>query len=448
MNTHIPGRRQIAVIGSGVSGLTAAHVLHRHDDVTLFEADDRLGGHAHTHSLSGGDGGEVGVDSGFIVHNRRTYPYLLRLFDELGVTTGPTEMSLSVHCEGCGLEYAGARGLRALWPHRSRRSAAYLRMLVDIPRFHRAARRLLRTAEAVEAKDTADARSAPDTKGTSDTKQTAVGPTLGAFVERHGFSRYFTAHFLLPLVSAVWSCPPGTALDYPARHLFAFLAHHGMLGIWGSPSWRTVEGGSHTYVERVAKNLHSVRLGTPVRGLVRTENGVLLRTDTEQLDFDGAVVATHADQALALLDVPTLDELDVLGAFTYSRNRTLLHTDTSVLPEDRDTWASWNHRLTSCEPDGDPVRVSYHMNRLQGLPAGRDFVVTLNAADSVDPDRVVAAMDYAHPVFTPESVAAQKRLRALDGPTLAFAGAHHGWGFHEDGCRAGVEAAAALGRQW
>ncbi|GHC87666.1 amine oxidase [Nocardiopsis terrae] len=430
MSTHIPGRRRVAVIGGGVSGLTAAHVLHRHDDVTLFEADDRPGGHAHTHSLTGPDGGELGVDSGFIVHNRRTYPNLLRLFDELGVTTRPTEMSLSVSCADCGLEYAGARGLRALWPGRARHGTAYLRMLADVPRFHRAARRLLGTARAV------------------DPHGTVVGPTLGAFVERHGFSPYFTAHFLQPLVSAVWSCPAGTALDYPARHLFTFLEHHGMLGIWGSPRWRTVEGGSRAYVERVVKNLHSVRLGTPVLGLSRTGDGVRLRTATEDLEFDAAVVATHADQALALLDAPTPEEAEVLGAFTYSLNRTLLHTDTSVLPADRDTWASWNHRLSSCDPGRAPVRVSYHMNRLQGLPGGTDYVVTLNADDHVDPDRVIVAMDYTHPVFTPESVAAQRRLRDLDGPTLAFAGAHHGWGFHEDGCRAGVEAAAALGRQW
>ncbi|WP_017587109.1 NAD(P)/FAD-dependent oxidoreductase [Nocardiopsis ganjiahuensis] len=430
MSTHIPGRRRVAVIGSGVAGLTAAHVLHRHDDVTLFEADDRPGGHAHTHRVSGPDGSDLGVDSGFIVHNRRTYPHLLRLFDELDVTTRPTEMSLSVSCEGCGLEYAGARGLRALWPGRSRHGSDYLRMLADIPRFHSAARRLLRAAR------------------TADPDGTAVGPALGVFVTRHRFSPYFTAHFLLPLVSAVWSCPAGTAMDYPARHLFTFLEHHGMLGIWGSPRWRTVEGGSRTYVERVVKNLHSVRLGTPVHGLSRTEHGVRLRTGTEELEFDAAVVATHADQALALLDAPTHDEAEVLGAITYSRNRTLLHTDTSVLPADRTAWASWNHRLASCDPGREPVRVSYHMNRLQGLPEGTDHVVTLNAEDSVDPDRVIAAMDYTHPVFTPESVAAQKRLRSLDGPTLAFAGAHHGWGFHEDGCRSGVEAAAALGRQW
>ncbi|MGW8434561.1 NAD(P)/FAD-dependent oxidoreductase [Nocardiopsis sp. NPDC055879] len=428
MSTH--HRRRVAVIGGGISGLTAAHVLHRHDDVTLFEADDRLGGHAHTHDVPGPDGEPLGVDSGFIVHNRRTYPHLLRLFDELDVPTRPTEMSLSVSCAGCGLEYAGARGLRAMWPDRSRASVDYLRMLADVPRFHRAANRLLRTARRL------------------DEERGAVGPSLGAFVERHRFTPYFTAHFLLPLVSAVWSCPAGTALEYPARHLFTFLEHHGMLGIWGSPRWRTVEGGSHTYVERVAKNLRSVRTGTPVRGLARSEGGVRVRTDSGTADFDAAVVATHADQALDLLEEPTDTEREVLGAFTYTRNRTLLHTDTSVLPDDRATWASWNHRLPACAPGRAPVRVGYHMNRLQGLPEGDDYIVTLNDDADVDPAKVVAAMDYAHPVFTPESVAAQSRLRSLDGPTLAYAGAHYGWGFHEDGCRAGAEAAAALGRVW
>jgi predicted NAD/FAD-binding protein len=257
-----------------------------------------------------------------------------------------------------------------------------------------------------------------------------------------------TAHFLLPLVSAVWSCPPGAATDYPARHLFAFLANHGMLGVWGSPRWRTVVGGSGSYVERIAWNLHAVRTGSPVLSLARTADGVRLRTPTDTLDFDAAVVATHADQALALLERPTDAEREVLGAFGYSRNPTLLHTDTSVLPRDRSAWASWNHRLASCEPDGEPVRVSYHMNRLQGLDAADQYVVTLNGTDRVDPARVVAAADYAHPVYTPASLAAQRRLPELDDGVVAFAGAHHGWGFHEDGCASGVRAAASLGTLW
>ncbi|KOX12415.1 NAD(P)/FAD-dependent oxidoreductase [Nocardiopsis sp. NRRL B-16309] len=419
-------RRRIAVIGSGVAGLTAAHVLRRHADVTLLEARDRLGGHAHTHRVAAAGGGELSVDSGFIVHNRRTYPHLLRLFRELGVPTRSTEMSMSVGCDGCGLEYAGARGLSALLPSRSRRSTAYLRMLAEVPRFHRVARRLLDTGPPSPARE----------------------PTLADVVRHHRFDRYFVAHFLLPLVSAVWSCPPGTALDYPARYLFAFLRHHGMLSVWGSPSWRTVEGGSRVYVERVAASLASVRTGAPVTALARTAHGVRLRAGSEELEFDAAVVATHADQALALLESPAPVEKEVLGAFAYSRNRTLLHTDTSVLPRDRATWASWNHRLSSCEPDDAPVRVSYHMNRLQHLAGDEQYAVTLNDGGAVDPGRVVAAMDYAHPVYTPASVAAQRRLGELNDGVVAFAGAHHGWGFHEDGCRSGAVAAASLGVRW
>ncbi|WP_116245718.1 NAD(P)/FAD-dependent oxidoreductase [Nocardiopsis sp. FIRDI 009] len=421
-NTSV--RRRVAVIGAGVAGLTAAHVLRHDFRVTLLEADDRLGGHAHTHRVGPAPG--TWVDSGFIVHNRRTYPRLLRLFDELGVPTRATEMSMSVSCDGCGLEYAGARGPLALLPGRSGRGPAFAHMLTEIPRFHRAARRVLGVRHRVGLRE----------------------PTLGDFVRAHRFRPHFVAHFLLPLVSAVWSCPSGTALDYPARYLFAFLANHGMLSVWGSPEWRTVAGGSRVYVERVAKNLHSVRTGARVTSLARTRSGVRLRVDDQEEHYDAAVVATHADQALELLEEPTRAEREVLGAFRYSRNRTLLHTDTSVLPRDRGTWSSWNHRLASCDPDEDPARVSYHMNRLQRLDGGEQYLVTLNDDGAVKPDAVLAEMDYAHPVYTPESVAAQRRLGELNDGLVAFAGAHHGWGFHEDGCRSGVLAAASLGVRW
>ncbi|MDT0300918.1 FAD-dependent oxidoreductase [Streptomonospora sp. DSM 45055] len=421
--------RRVAVVGSGVSGLTAAHVLQRGGaEVTLFEAESRLGGHAHTHDVPGPAGSALAVDSGFIVHNRRTYPELTRLFDELGIATRRTEMSLSVQCRGCGLEYAGSRGIRGLAPgphilaHRP-----YLRMLTEIPRFHRSARALLERAA-------------------DDPLLAAGGPALGDFAREGGHSDYFIAHYLVPLVSAVWSCPPGTALDYPARYLFTFLDQHGMLSLGGSPEWRTVVGGSRTYVERLAKGLSAVRTATPVRAVVRTADGVEVRTDDgDAAGFDGCVVATHADRALELLDGPTAEQRAVLGAFGYSRNRTLLHTDTALLPRHRGVWASWNHRLDSCTPGDTPVRVTYHMNRLQGLDPGRDYLVSLNATDTVDPDRVVADTTYDHPVYTPASVAAQQRLPDLGDAALAFAGAYHGWGFHEDGCRSGVRAAERLG---
>ncbi|MCY0949295.1 NAD(P)/FAD-dependent oxidoreductase [Streptomyces sp. H27-S2] len=424
-------RPRTAVVGGGVSGLTAAYVLARGHEVTLYEADDRLGGHAHTHDLKGPDGRIRAVDSGFIVHNDRTYPQLLRLFGELGVATRPTTMSLSVHCEGCGLEYAGARGPRGLFARpRSALRPAYLRMLTQVPAFHRQARRLL---------------AAPET-----TREI----TLGAFLERCGFGPYFTAHFAIPLVASVWSCPADTALRYPARYLFRFLDHHGMLAVGGSPSWRTVTGGSQRYVERLRERLDTVYSATPVRALARTPEGVRVTTagGAEAL-YDSVVVAVHADQALALLTDPTDAERAALGAFRYSRNRTLLHTDDSVLPRAGGARACWNYRLSGCGPDEARVRVSYDMNRLQGLDSPEPYVVTLNAetgagAGAVRPDRVLAEMEYEHPVYTPESVAAQRLLPALSGPVTAFAGAYHGWGFHEDGCRSGVEAAAALGVVW
>ncbi|MEV5160636.1 FAD-dependent oxidoreductase [Streptomyces sp. NPDC053728] len=419
-------RRRTAVVGSGVAGLTAAHVLGKAHDVTLFEADERVGGHAHTHDLSSSDGRTYRVDSGFIVHNRRTYPHLLRLFDELDVATQESEMSMSVRCEGCGLEYAGARGAAGLFARPgSLLRGPYLRMLTEVPRFHRAARALLALPEG------------------------AATTTLGDFAARGRFSPYFSAHFLTPMVSAVWSCDPVTALRYPARYLFRFLEHHGMLSIGDSPVWRTVTGGSRAYVDHVAKQVHSVRTATPVRTVRRHDDGVEIVTgDGTTEEFDAVVVATHPDQALRLLADPTDEERQTLGAFRYSRNPTLLHTDTTLLPRSRGAAASWNYLMPSCAADADRVTVSYDMNRLQRLDAPERFVVTLNGADRVAPDLVRARMVYEHPVFTPESVAAQARLPALSGPVTAYAGAYHGWGFHEDGCRSGVEAAAALGVTW
>ncbi|MGW6689110.1 NAD(P)/FAD-dependent oxidoreductase [Streptomyces sp. NPDC054961] len=424
--TERRSRPRTAVVGGGVSGLTAAYVLARSHEVTLYEADDRLGGHAHTHDVKGPDGLVRAVDSGFIVHNDRTYPHLTRLFGELGVATRPTTMSLAVHCEGCGLEYAGARGPRGLFARpRSAARPAYLRMLARIPAFHRAARRLLAAGAPVRE------------------------PTLAEFLERGRFGSYFTAHFAIPLVASVWSCPPDTALGYPARYLFRFLEHHGMLSVGGSPRWRTVEGGSARYVERLRERLDSVYAATPVRTVARTPQGVAVTTAGGATDlYDSVVVAVHADQALRLLADPTDAERTALGAFRYSRNRTVLHTDTSVLPRAAGARGCWNYRLSGCRPDDARVRVSYDMNRLQGLDGPQPFVVTLNAGDRVRPELVLAEMEYEHPVYTTESVAAQRLLPALSGPVTAFAGAYHGWGFHEDGCRSGVEAAAALGVAW
>lgn len=420
-------RRRIAVIGSGVAGLTAAHVLQRDADVTVFEADARLGGHAHTHDVDDPSGRMARVDTGFIVHNERTYPTLLRLFAELGVRTQDSDMSMSVRCGGCGLEYAGARGRSGLFPTRANLGRPrYLAMLAEITRFHRRARRHLAATDA----------GAPD-------------QPLRDFLAEGHFSRYFVAHFMTPVVSAVWSCSPELAGDYPARYLFCFLDNHGMLAVTGSPMWRTVVGGSGAYVALAAKALTAVQTSTPVRTLTRTGVGVEVRTDADAAEhFDGAVIATHPDQALALRSGPSAVERAVLGAFRYSKNPTILHTDQTVLPRAVNAQASWNYYLPDCRSSASHVHVTYDMKRLQRLDTATRYLVTLNDDGVIDEGRVIERMSYEHPIFTPESVAAQRRLPAVSDNRIAYAGAYHGWGFHEDGARSGVDAAAKLGVTW
>jgi len=419
--------RKIAVIGGGISGLTAAHILARTDEVTVFEAGDRLGGHADTHLVPEPGGPLVPVDTGFIVYNERTYPLLTRMFRELGVMTQASEMSMSVSCSGCGVAYAGKRGLAGLGAGLRRGGPRYLRMLAEVPRFHRAARRLLASGEPGEPGE----------------------PSLAGFLRAHGFSAYFATHFAAPLVGAVWSCPPGAALRYPAGYLFAFLANHGMLSVSGSPPWRTVSGGSRCYVERIAVGLAKICLSSPVVSVRRYPDGVQVRDASgEARDFDAAVIATHPDQALRMLATPTRQENSVLGAFRYTPNQAVLHTDTRLLPARASVRASWNYSQRCGGGAAAPPRISYHLNRLQGLPATRDYIVTLGDSGDIDPARRIATMRYAHPVYTRESVAAQSRLPGLNSTVTAFAGAYHGWGFHEDGCRSGVAAARALGGVW
>jgi uncharacterized protein len=418
-------RPQAAVIGGGVAGLTAAYLLQRAYDVTLYEAQDRLGGHAHTHDIVTADGRLLALDSGFLVHNTRTYPNLIRLFGELGVATQDTEMSMSVRCEGCGLEYAGSRGPLGLFPTAgSVTRPEYLAALAAVPGFYRDASRL---------------RVPPGPEPVS----------LGEFLRQGGYRRYFVTHFVIPLVAAVWSCPPAEALAYPARYLFEFLDHHGMLRVTRSPGWRTVTGGSRSYVERIAKQLTTVAAGVPVRAIRRAGGGVDIGDGGGGTrHFARAVIATHPDEALRLLDSPTEAERDVLGAFRYTSSQVVLHTDAALLPRARAARASWNYLLRDCSATAANVHVSYHLNRLQGLDEPADYLVTLNALDRVRPQRMLARMTYGHPVYDQRSVAAQRRLAELNTPTLAYAGAYHGWGFHEDGCRSGIEAARALGVDW
>jgi predicted NAD/FAD-binding protein len=418
--------RSVAVIGAGISGLTAAYLLSRSHDVTLFEAEDRLGGHAHTHDVTDSAGQRLAVDTGFIVHNDKTYPLLRKLFGELGVEVRRTEMSMSVHCTGCGLQYAGGRGPRGVLAQPRRLAdPRFVRMLLGVKRFHRRALALL------HATDDGDLM------------------TYGEFLEREGFSDYFIAHYAIPVVACVWSAGRETTLLYPARYLFRFLDHHGMLAITGSPQWYTVTGGSRTYVERLTGLLKDVRAGHAVTDITRSDDGISIRDAAGHVTrTDRVVIATHADQALALLTDPSDAEVAVLKQFGYSRNLTMLHTDNTALPTAARARACWNYRMTSCDSRDEPAVVTYWMNRLQGLTAADDFLVTLNDRDHLDPDSIAATMEYEHPIYTPGAVRAQPRLRDLATDRTVYAGAYHGWGFHEDGCRSGAEAARHFGAAW
>ncbi|MCF8589766.1 NAD(P)/FAD-dependent oxidoreductase [Gordonia liuliyuniae] len=418
---HLPPHSRVAVVGSGVAGLTAAHLLARTHTVTLLESDSRLGGHAHTQTVSLLDG-DVSVDTGFIVHNDRTYPTLLTLFAELGIATQDTDMSMSVRSELTGLEYAGARGALGLFPHpRNAVSPRHIRMLIEVRRFHRLAHEVLTNP----GNDVA----------------------LDEFVREAGLSDYFLDNFLLPLVAAVWSCDSATAGRYPARYLFEFLDHHGMLTVFGSPTWRTVTGGSATYVQAVADRLASaggrVLVDAPVRGIRETEDGVRIEAPGLNQTFDAVVVATHPHQALAALDGPTGMQREVLGDIAYLPKHAVLHTDTSLLPRSPRARASWNYQIRG---DGDDVAVTYDLTRLMRLSTGGERVlVTMGRTDLVHPQHIVSAMTYEHPVYDLASVSAQKRLPDIDTARIVFAGAYHGWGFHEDGAASGARAAERLG---
>ncbi len=429
MNAHAPARPTVAVVGGGVSGLTAAYLLQRTHHVTLLEADDRVGGHAHTHDVTMADGGKAAVDSGFIVLNDRTYPLLRRLFAELGVATRPTEMTMSIECAECGLNYVGGRGANGIFAQRRRLlSPRFWRLLLSIRRFQSAA-----VAQLEE-----------------DPHSTL---SYGDFLDRHGFDRHFVTHYALPIVSCVWSMGHQEALDYPASYLFAFLSHHGFLVLGDAPTWHTVVGGSRSYVQAVTQRLDVVRIRTRVTAVSRKPESVEIDTVTgdgpaEHHSFDKVVLATHADEALRLLTDADETESSLLGAFGYSTNVAWLHRDETVLPDLVRGRASWNYRLDGCTAFTDRSKVSYWMNRLQGHPESEPLVVTLNPDDADAPADTIATTTYLHPTYTAASVAAQQELPSLASDRLAFAGAYHGWGFHEDGCRSGVAAAEALGVTW
>ena len=412
---------KIAVVGSGIAGLGAAWLLSRQHEVVLFERESRLGGHTHTHAVEQG-GRNYRVDSGFIVFNPGNYPLLTKLFDELGVPSQPTTMSFSVHDDGNGLEY-NATDLNGLFcQRRNLVSPRFWRMVREITRFYRDAPALL--------------------------ADPGPGPTLGSYLRERNYSDLFVRDHLVPMASALWSSPSETILDFPAKYLVRFMDNHHMLQVRDRPMWRVVCGGSSRYIEAMQKTWNvQLRLSSPVREVRRDAAGVEIATDRGSERFDQVVMACHSDQALALLTDPSQAERDVLGAIHYQANETVLHTDASLLPRQRKAWAAWNAYVPKAP--GAPCTVSYCMNHLQSLDSPEPFVVTLGRGQAIDPGKVLARMQYQHPVYTHASVAAQGRRGEINGGNRTwFAGAYWGFGFHEDGLRSGVEVARALGATW
>ena len=411
---------KIAIVGAGVSGLVAAHLLHPEHDVTVFEAADRPGGHTNTVTLPGAarDGSDLAVDTGFIVFNDRNYPRFEELLVELGVPWRDSDMSFGVSDDAGTFEYAST-SLNGLFATRSNLvKPAFHRMLLDVRRFHRAARELL--------------------EGDDD-------PSLAQWLREQRFSDGFVERLIVPQAAAVWSADPGAMDTFPARFLVEFFDNHGMLSLRGRPQWRTVVGGSHAYVHALVEPIRRhLRLSTPVHAIERDEDGVTIVPWNDQPErFDHVILATHADRSLAMLDEPTALEQEIVGAFAYQPNEVVLHTDSSLLPRHRRARASWNYHLLD-EP-GDLPTVTYFMNRLQGLDADEDYCVTLNRTEAIDPTRILRTIACEHPIFTPEAMAAQHRWGEIAGRRRThFCGAYWGWGFHEDGVVSGIRAARDL----
>lgn len=423
---------RIAIIGSGVAGLTCAHRLSVEHDIQLFEADHRAGGHTHTRDVELG-GQRYAVDSGFIVCNDRTYPNFLGLLDELGVATRPTAMSFSVTARDRDFEFHGDSLGGLFAQRRNIVDPRFLRMVGEYVRFNRVARRFLASGDETTS--------------------------LRDLLRDERFSPWFVERLIVPQASAVWSADPEALWRFPAVFLFRFFANHGMLSLRDRPQWLTVEGGSRSYVDAIVRPLGDrVRLGAPVVGVRRHPDHVEVRVaGGEPERFDHVVLAGHSDQSLAVLEDPTTAERDVLGAIPYQQNQATLHTDRSLLPRRRRAWSSWNAHLLD-EPKDRPT-VTYDMHRLQGLAENADgdrLLVTLNLDEQIAPERVIERMTYAHPVFTAEGLVAQRRWAEISGPTASaeggpaagrthYCGAYWRWGFHEDGVWSGLRVADDLG---
>ncbi len=423
--------RRVAVVGSGISGLSAAWSLAPDAQVTLFEAGSYFGGHTNTVDVTL-DGVTHGVDTGFLVFNHRTYPKLVRLFDELGVETAPSEMSFSSQCRDDDIEWSGNNLDTVFAQRRNLWRPAFLGMLRDIVRFNK-----LTTALAHSGADA------------------GMTESIGDFLDRERFGTAFRAWYFLPMIGCIWSCPTDQMLRFPVATMIRFCHNHGLIQVTDRPQWHTVRGGARHYVDKMLPRIPDARLGTPVRRVRRVPPdsalaGVWVATDAGEERFDDVVLACHSDQSLALLADATAAERECLAAIRYHPNRAVLHTDASVMPQRRKAWAAWNYeRAAQAGTEQAAVCLHYWLNRLQPLPWRTPVVVSLNPARPPDPRQVIASFDYSHPVFDLAAIEAQRRLAEFQGNAhVWFCGAWTRYGFHEDGLTSGLAVADALKARW
>ena len=415
-------RQKIAVVGAGISGLLSAYLLSRKHDVTLFEANKYLGGHTHTKTVQSG-GKTYGVNTGFIVFNDWTYPNFIKLMDQIGVESEASEMSFSVRDENTALEYNGT-SLNSLFAQRSNLfKPSFWFMIKDILRFNK------QTVEMVQ-KDTI-----PE------------GQTLGEFVKEHGYGDHFVNHYVVPMGAAIWSASVDVMMEFPLQFFLKFFNNHGMLSVDNRPQWRVITGGSQSYVEPLSQPFKdNIHLNSPIASVKRSAEKVTVKTMSgDEYEFDQVVFACHSDQALGMLDEPTQDENDILGAIPYQRNEVVLHTDRRLMPKRKLAWAAWNYHIP--QRLSEYAMVTYHMNALQNFTdAPDDFMVTLNRTAEIAPGKIIDKYDYAHPVFTMDGIAAQQRHSEINNKNRShICGAYWFNGFHEDGVNSALRVAKSFG---
>jgi len=411
---------KIAIIGSGISGLTASYLLNRKHNITLFEKNDYIGGHTHTHEIEN-DNKIWNVDSGFIVYNERTYPNFIKLLDILGVERQVTRMGFSVKSPSKNLEYAG-HSLNGLFAQRSNLcSPSFFRMLGGMKRFNKEARK--------------------------DLPSLNKEMTLGEYLLKNHYSEEFIDNYIIPIGAAIWSTKPSSMLNIPAIFFIRFFENHGLLQILDRPKWWVIKGGSKQYVKKIISGFEKdIRLSTPVHSVIRREKSVMIKfgVDMSEEKFDAVVLATHSNQALKLLKQPTDKEKEILSLLPYQRNDAILHHDHSILPKRRSAWSSWNYLLDARKED--PVALTYNMNILQGLYSSKTFCVTLNSSEMINKNKIIKNLSYEHPLFTTNGVNAQKRKREISGQNNTFyCGAYWHNGFHEDGVVSALDVCSQFG---